>query len=253
MEHSHAAKMLAEDLSRHIVPLFGFEHGKQRLYGSGFLVSSGKNSYLISAAHVFDWLDRGVELFFHIEPGVRRDLSDKSCLRVNLEGKEGESDRLDVAVYELKDEWPPPYPGVNKHAIPVEILMEKPIPCGNNHAFLVGFPNSWSKPNLKWREVESELFAYKEVIKPVEDYPKLEIYSTKHFAIPFDRQLSSEHRIPSLKGMSGSPIWFVDHDNPPKSPTQIPVAGIFIEHHKCANVLIAIYIRFALDMISGTA
>jgi hypothetical protein len=42
-------------LSRHILPLFvELPGGKPQLLGSGFLVSSGNDSYLISAAHVFD-------------------------------------------------------------------------------------------------------------------------------------------------------------------------------------------------------
>lgn len=59
-----AITRLSNALCGCIVPLFGDSpSGKPKLVGSSFLVSSGANAYLISAAHVFDELKNGHELF----------------------------------------------------------------------------------------------------------------------------------------------------------------------------------------------
>jgi len=56
---------LANILARHILPLYAeTPNGRIELVGSSFLISSGDNSYLVSAAHVFDELKLGHELFF---------------------------------------------------------------------------------------------------------------------------------------------------------------------------------------------
>jgi hypothetical protein len=73
---SEMVEKISTRLSRHIVPLFinGVD-GKPRPCGSGFLVSVGAVSFLVSAAHVFDELKTGNELYFYVEPKTIRKLS----------------------------------------------------------------------------------------------------------------------------------------------------------------------------------
>ena len=75
-KESQAVAGLSNLLVQHIVPLFTEHSGsKPQLVGSSFLVSSRTRSCLISAAHVFDELKAGHELFFYIEPKIKRKLS----------------------------------------------------------------------------------------------------------------------------------------------------------------------------------
>ncbi len=84
---SQAITSLANVLARSILPLFAqVPSGKPRLVGSGFLVSSGTDSYLVSAAHVFDELKTGRELFFYIDPHTKRKLSGSLRLTKMPEG-----------------------------------------------------------------------------------------------------------------------------------------------------------------------
>lgn len=258
MEESDSAKRLSEALSRHIVPLFGILHGKQKLHGTGFLVSSGKSSYLVSAAHVLDRLKDDLDLFFYIEQRVTRKLSGRLHLTRTSEGKDRKSDRLDVGVLELEGPQLPPYPHVDKDAIPIDVLMASPLPRENEQYLLVGFPQSKSKPNLKRREVESEPYGYRNVSKPLADYKRLDLASDDHIAIPFntERWLGPDGNVrdfPHPNGMSGSPIWLLNHEKFSKYPNRVPIIGIFIEYHKNHRVLIGTHIRFALDMINGKA
>lgn len=65
-----AVQSLATILSRHVVPLFSEDRrGGPEPRGSGFLVSSGDSSFLVSAAHVFDFHPR---LFFYVDPKTQR-------------------------------------------------------------------------------------------------------------------------------------------------------------------------------------
>ena len=77
-EESRVIARLANVMARNILPLFTVTSGgKPKLVGTSFLVSSDANSYLLSATHVFDELTAGHELFFYVEPGIKRKLSGK--------------------------------------------------------------------------------------------------------------------------------------------------------------------------------
>jgi hypothetical protein len=119
-------RKLSTILSRHIVPLFSEDHsGRPEPRGSGFLVSSRGSSFLVSAAHVFDCHPR---LFFYVEPKTQRWLSGELRLTKKPDGKSRESDRLDVGVLKLQSPGLPPYPQVDKYALPISDLMASARP-----------------------------------------------------------------------------------------------------------------------------
>jgi hypothetical protein len=102
-------------LSRHILPLFvELPVGKPQLLGSGFLVSSGNDSYLISAAHVFDSLKNGEEPFYYIESKLRRKLSGKLRFSKIPQGQNRSGDRIDIGVLKLEGPRLPPYPDIER-------------------------------------------------------------------------------------------------------------------------------------------
>lgn len=108
---AQAITRLANVLARHVVPIFTeTSGGRPKLVGSSFLISSGKDSYLVSAAHVFDELKNGHELFFYMEPQIKRKLSGNLHLTKIPEGKSRKDDRLDVGVLKLEGLGLPPYP-----------------------------------------------------------------------------------------------------------------------------------------------
>src|SRR5687767_192631 len=90
-----AVDKLSTILSRHILPIFETYREKPRLFGSGLLVSCERGSFVISAAHVFEPLKAGRDLFFYFEAGVTRNLSGRLAL-TTFHGKDRMSDRVDV-------------------------------------------------------------------------------------------------------------------------------------------------------------
>ena len=156
-EESQAVTRLANVLARHILPLFAESSGgKPKLVGSSFLVSTGTSSYLVSAAHVFDELKVGHELFFYIEPRTKRKISGSLRLTKTPEGENRNGDRLDVGVLKLEGPGLPPYPNVEKCPLAIDALMPNALPREGKQYLLVGYPGSKSRANPVAREVASE-------------------------------------------------------------------------------------------------
>ena len=111
------SERLAERLLRHVVPIFRGDGARnQQSHGTGFLISNDADSFLISAAHVFDPVESGADLFFYT--------GHKRILRVSGQGQirrttppargDRSADRFDVGVLRLEKAVSPPYPEVNK-------------------------------------------------------------------------------------------------------------------------------------------
>jgi hypothetical protein len=255
---SKAVASLANALARHILPLFTeISGGKPKLVGSGFLVTSCSSTYLISAAHVFDELKLGHELFFYIEPHTKRKLSGKIHLTKLPEGKGRKHDRFDVGVLKLEEPGLPPYPKVGKHSLTIDALMPRALPRDGKSYLIVGFPESKSRANPNAREVVSEIYSFRNISAPISNYAALGVSPESHVVISFDRKrtIGPDKKIrafPEPSGISGSPVWLLYDENGPNDPNQTPVIGIAIEYHKNHRAIIATDIDVALWLINGT-
>lgn len=251
-----AVAQLSNLLSQHIVPLFiKGRGGKPQLVGSGFLVSSGANFYLVSAAHVFDKHKLDQELFFYIEPNTIRKLTGEFMLTKTPPGKDRKCDRLDVGVLKLEGPALPPYLMVQKYSLPISALMPNALPREGKHFLLVGFPASKSRANPIARDLTSEPCSFQNISAPVSTYSEIGVTSQSHIVLSFDvkRTVAPNKEVrafPKPSGMSGSPIWLLYDESGPNDPTQTSVVGIAIEHHKINRAIVATDIDIALKLIN---
>lgn len=253
---SKAITRLANVLVRNILPLFAeTSSGKPRLVGSSFLVSSGTDSYLVSAAHVFDELKAGHELFFYIEPHIKRKLS--GCLRLTKTpvGNDRKCDRLDVGVLKLEGLGLPPYPEVEKYPVAIGALIPNALPREGKQYLLVGFPESKSRANPIAREVVSEVSSFRNISVPPQKYADLGVSPQSHVVLSFDRKRtvgpdSLIRTFPEPSGISGSPVWLLYDENGFNDPDKTPIVGVAIEHHKTHHAIVATDIDIALRLIN---
>jgi hypothetical protein len=247
---------MATLLSRHILPLFiELPGGKPQLLGSGFLVSSGNDSYLISAAHVFDPLKNGQEPFYYIESKLKRKLSGNLRLSKIPQGQDRSSDRIDIGVLKLEGPRLPPYPDIEKYPLPAQALTPRALPREGKQYLLVGFPESQSRADPVGREVESKVYSFRNISYPTQKYGKLGVSPESHVVLSFDRKHAvgpdgAVRAFPNPVGMSGSPVFLLYDEDGPNDQTQTPVVGIAIEHRKAEHAIVATDIEFALRFIN---
>jgi hypothetical protein len=253
---SQAIKSLTNVLSRSILPLFAqVPSGKPKLIGSGFLVSTGTNSYLVSAAHVFDELKIGNELFFYIEPYTKRKLSGSLRLTKMPEGNNRKHDRLYVGVLRLEGPGLPPYPKVEKYPLAFDALMPNALPRDSKQYLLIGFPESKSRANPIAREVASEFYCFRNASAAPQRYADIGVSMQSHVVLGFDRKhtVGPDGRIrafPEPSGISGSPVWLLYDESGSNDPVQTPVVGVAIEHHKNHHAIVATDIDVVLKLMN---
>lgn len=253
---SHVTTRLTNILVRHVLPLFAeISGGKPKLVGSCFLVSYGTDSYLVSAAHVFDELKAGHELFFYIEPHTKRKLSGNVRLTKTPEGKNRKSDRLDVGVLKLEGPDLPPYPKVEKYPIAIGALMPNALPRESKLYLLIGFPESKSRANPSAREIKSKVYGFSNISVPSQKYADLGVSPQSHVVLSFDRKRTvgpdnQIHRFPEPSGISGAPVWLLYDENGLNDPDQFTIVGVAIEHYKTHHAIVATDINVVLRLIN---
>ena len=243
-------------LCQHVTPLFyNNPAGIPVQFGCGFFIADGDNQYLVSAAHVFDEIGRGNQLFYPIGNGLNRNLSGQALL-TPLNGKDRTSDRFDVGVLKLEDPALPPYPATGKRSLPIAALIRNALPRQNKQYMLVGFPETKSRANPVARELNSQPYSYTNISTPASTYAARAVSEKTHIAVLFrrGRSVAQDGRIvpfPSPRGMSGSPLWLLYDQVGDNDSKQTPIVGVFIEYAKSHNSLIATDAASVLEMISA--
>lgn len=254
---SRAVTRLITLLARNIVPLFRDVRGRPSLVGTGLLVSAGERSFLVSAAHVFDDLDAGGELYFYIGPSTRRRLAGRLRKTSNPPGDlRNQKALLDVGVLLLTGPGLPPYPQVDKCCLSVTALTPSALPRQGKQYLITGFPSSKSRPNPVGRNVTSKVYAFRNASAQPNIYARLGMSDRTHILVSFDRKrsVSSDKRVatfPDPRGMSGAPVWLLFDENGPNDPAQTPVVGVAIEHRRDEHVIVATDVEMVAALISG--
>jgi hypothetical protein len=219
------------------------------------LVSNAASSFLISAAHVFDPLKSGSKLFFYVGHKRVHNLQGSVLLTVPPVGETRRADRLDIAVLLLAEEASPPYPEVNKQAIPINALIASALPRERKNYLVTGFPASKTQLHPVRRQVESAPYGNWSACASKAGYGRVGCSDQTHIVMPFNRkkvvgQHLATRTFPNPAGMSGSPVWLLYDEVETNDPTQTPVVGVFIEYHSSHHLLVATDINVALDMIN---
>jgi hypothetical protein len=254
---SRAVTRLITLLARNIVPLFRDVRGRPSLVGTGLLVSAGERSFLVSAAHVFDGLDAGGELYLYIGPSTRRRLSGRLRKTNNPSGDlRTQKAPLDVGVLLLTGPGLPPYPPVDKCCLPVTALMPRALPRQGKHYLVTGFPSSKSRPNPVGHNITSKVYAFRNLSAQPKVYTQLGMSDRTHILVSFDRRRAvfADKRVatfPDPRGMSGAPVWLLFDENGPNDPAHTPVVGIAIEHRRDDHVIVATDVAMVAALIPG--
>ena len=202
-----------------------------------------QRSHLISAAHVLN--EKG-PLYFHAAPRTKRWLKEEPFLT--------DDNRIDLGIMELKLA-PPPYPAVDKFALPFTALLRAATPRRRKQYLIMGFPSSKSEVDRKRRQFTTTVCPNLCVSADAKRYDKLKLSPDNHIVLNFNvRRVhgrKGRHAFPKPNGMSGSPVWLMHDDDGPNDPVQTPVVGILIEHCPSKLALVATDIGFAIDMIMG--
>jgi len=246
----------SEFLSAHIVPLFlPDRRGRPASCGTGLLVASEQGLYLVSAAHVFDEMGLGKNLFYYIEPGVIKTLQGTPRSTPMLPSGDRNDDNLDIAVLRLEPPGLPPHPKLGKWPVPLKALLSRALPRERKQYLVLGFPASRSHINPVDRMVTSQPLPFRNIVAPRITYEALGLSSEEHVVLPFiqDKVLDPDGKIraaPEPKGMSGAPVWLLFDEDGENDPEQTPVVAIAIEHHhRNQKVLVATDIGVAMELI----
>jgi hypothetical protein len=250
-EFSALLRKTVELLSRYIVPLYTVSAtGRPVVCGTGFFVQRSEDTFLVSAAHVFDEALR-TRLFFYPSPTVLRSLSGQ-FRRTNVDGGRV-NDRHDVGVLRL-DLPHPPFAEIQKFAMPLSYLKPVHLPRTSRKYLIVGFPASRTTLRVFSRQVIAEPYAHWSGPIPDAVYATFGTTPTEHVIVPFRRKrllnlAGRKIHGANPQGMSGAPI-FVFFGGGPPEPT-FSVAAVLIEYRRYPEaVLIGTDIGRVLDAMA---
>jgi hypothetical protein len=177
--------------------------------GSGFLASNDDVSFLVSAAHVFDYMAERKPLFVYGRENGLHELGGELWLSKPVADRK--NDPLDVGVLKLLPEVLPSYS--DKQAISIDVFLPSALPRAGKQYLLVGFPASKTKKYVPDAVMRAEPFLDWQRSASLEEYRSIGRREEDHIVVPFDREEvtwvdeSTGHTFPAVDGMSGSPLW----------------------------------------------
>ncbi|MES9988425.1 MAG: trypsin-like serine protease [Candidatus Thiodiazotropha endolucinida] len=247
--------MNSDDLryfGKYIVPIYIKENGVLKHEGTGFLVNTGENDYLVSAAHIFRQCSEK-EMLFITGNG-------KGCLiefNAMIYNSDTDGDTYDIGVMALLTHKPP-YEAVEKEAINAQYLMPNFSLKLKKEFSIIGFPATKSfSSNIK-KNVSVKLYGYAAQSCQESEYTGVGITSEHHFALFFDRKRCMDadglkKEFPKPYGMSGSPIiYFPKRKSGAEKPQPfiVGVATTYKEKEKLiygADISIALHFMKEID------
>ncbi|MCW0232938.1 MAG: serine protease [Ferrovibrio sp.] len=244
---------ISEQSARCVVPIFrNVKNGKPEACGTGFLVSKDDDVFLITAGHVISDLEDNHDLFFYINNSTVRHLVGSYRKTLSFD-RNHKNDRMDTGVLKL-DGFNAVLNGTSmKSPLPFYLLLPAATPRAAKHYLVTGFPSSKSRYHFPSRSFVSKPYAFY-CISTNSPYVELGLRENLHIALSFDEKdihagdFGSSVNPPSLKGMSGSPVWLL-FDEVGSNPSETHVTGVFIEHWRDKRLLIAADICVAIDII----
>ncbi|MGO9171370.1 MAG: hypothetical protein ACLP7P_05325 [Rhodomicrobium sp.] len=241
-------------LTRYIVPLFLRDRrGALHSHGTGLLVSTTSRVFLISAAHVLDKL-RDNDVCFYAGERVLRNVTGEFRVTSNIPGKAQKYDRIDVGVCMLQGEYLPPYPDLDKVALPITALRPLAYPREHKQYLFTGFPASKSKVNPHRHVMETKPYGTRLMSASKEGYEKVGYDPRSHIVMPFNHRKAHRRngtiKLPDQWGISGSPLWSLYDEVNDNDSANNTVVGIVTEYHKDKCLLVASDIAAAILLIN---
>lgn len=211
--------------NKYVVPIYKRENGVLKHEGTGFLVNSGENDYLVSAAHIFRQCVKN-ELLFITGNGKGHPIE----LNAMIFNKETDNDHYDIGVMGIINNKPP-YRAVGKESIGIHKLLPN---CNLKRAKefgIIGFPATKSFSNNVDKKVSTKLYRYRAYSVGEEKYKSVGISSRHHIAIHFDRkkcinEVGQQVAFPKPQGLSGAPIVLLHDRAKPEQEQEAVIVGV---------------------------
>lgn len=236
-------------LFRHVVPLYKFAPNKRpELVGTGFLVRSGKHSFLVTAAHV---ISDGRRTFFYIGKNKIRNVVEAAF---GFGKDSSQTGFVDVSVYLLREELEFEAPMEDKVALNVDLLHSQRVGRSGCKFILTGFPASKSKTNPNALTTRANGFCLVTDHSRDEVYDQLGLRPGGNLVIQLDRNNvatgdGSKGVAPDPHGMSGSPVWCLDPSERLNGGQGVALVGVAIEYRKNESVVVSVDIKYVKALI----
>jgi hypothetical protein len=245
----------ARQLGRHVVPVYrDDDRGHPELFGSGLLLATRSGSFLVTAAHVLDHFKADNKPYLHL-PWQKLWLAGR-YLQTTPAGGRRDDDTLDIGVLRLDGPAAPPYPTIEKVALPIEALMPGAIPRQRKQYCVLGFPSSQGEVDIARHEVVASAYTNLCRSAPAETYADLGLSTSSNIVLEFNRNRvlardQTRQMFPKPAGMSGSPVWLLWDNEGQNDAPLTPAVGILIEYREDHRVLVATDVMFVVEMIRG--
>lgn len=248
-----AIAMATNALVKYSIPLYSEDlNGKPLLRGTGFVVSANGHAFLVSAAHVFDIAIVETLFFF---TGPKRVQLVKGQLARSSASSGRDQDPADVGVLRLPKSASPPYPTVDKFAMPISHLRARHLPRSGKEYVFIGFPASKSDAHATRKEAEVAPFAF--LLRSIEDdaYAANGIDVGRHIGLKLDRRRGHtldgrKAHFPRPNGMSGSPIIALYDDQGDNDEPVFPVVGVATRYDESRQLVRGADIADVIDAIA---
>jgi len=242
-----------EDVGRYVVPIFTDIDGAPVSVGTGLLLDTELDQVLVTAAHVLDGFRDGRSYYIYAAPAAKRALAGEVLFSKLPSTGCRDDDLVDTAVVILEGsaETLPPFLAVGKRSLPISLVSPQGLPREGKRYVFLGFPASKADSNRVEKNVSSSSYAYLGSSVSGEIYAQLGFDEAFHVVLPFHKRNvvtldGAKMNFPSLKGMSGSPLWELGN----ASEGGRRVAAIMIrDKHKHDHVVVAADIWFALKIL----
>jgi hypothetical protein len=181
--------------------------------GTGFLLNTGRDHVLVTAAHVLDGMKSGKSYYFYVAPTLKRTLAGRALIAKLPPTGRRKDDLIDVAVVVLagnRDELPP-FPLVEKDSMPLDIVAALASPRIHKRYAFLGFPASKANVNRVVKGVRSASYAYLSASAPADVYLRLGLEEAYHIVLPFAKRKvftleGRKFNFPKPNGMLWQPI-----------------------------------------------
>lgn len=242
-------------LTKLSIPLYVDINGKPALVGSGFFVSKGTSNLLVSAAHVLDQAKKSL-LYYYIETGTKRHVTGK--LVTNTHSGLRETDKLDLGAVLLDGSHQPPYPQVEKFALPEAMLNRRSIPSATSRYGFVGFPASRSRIRNRPAQVIVQPYAHVGSLASLTQYQAERLDPSTHLCLNFNKKksydlLGNGRSFPKPHGISGSPIFHLFDEGDPEQAESFLLAGVVTTWLPSSNLVFGAGIRAVIELLDVTA
>lgn len=251
---------ISNKLRSHTVPIYKGLGNDLKPHGSGVLINSGSQYFIVTAAHVIEEEYRDEILIYTGEDNFRR-LGKRgiaiTALRNIQDGeKNRKNDKFDVGIIKLQNAEM-----INELEKNYEFLSFRGL--NNNHSFekdnkyfVLGYPAYKVKINPFNKTISVPIFVLPSKLSEFTLFDKYKCEEKNNFFIDYPKKWQNNEKIVKAidpRGISGCGVWHIDDSDSKENRPIIKysLVGIMIEYQtKYARVLIGTKIKFVSDIMN---